>query len=424
MKVNMNIDVHHLARVEGHGNIHIEVKNGKLIDAKWAVVETPRFFEAMVRGLSYEMAHLLTSRVCGICSIGHALASLRAIEKALDIQVPEIAQKLRHLAHHGETLQSHFLHIFFLAAPDFLNVDSVLPLVESHRDLVDIALRLKKFGNDMSETLAGRCTHPVSLCVGGMSKLPNKKKLQQLKDQIPARINDLQQTAAVLKTLKLPDYTRETEFVSLKGDKDYPWIGGQLISTDGVVKDENDFLAMTNEYREEFSTSKWAKLSRQSFAVGSLARLNNNYDFLNPQAKAVAEEFSLKPVNHNPFMNSIAQLVECVHIIHETNKALDVLLESSNDDICADFAVKAGEAAGAVEVPRGILYHHYKINAQGRVEKANCIIPTTQNNANIHYDIIDLVKKSLEQGKTDSEVKHLCEMLVRSYDPCISCSVH
>jgi coenzyme F420-reducing hydrogenase alpha subunit len=287
---------------------------------------------------------------------------------------------------------------------------------------VEIALRLKKLGNDMCDVLAGRTTHPVSFCVGGINRVPDKKELRKLRDNISARMNDVKQTVELFKTLELPDFTRETEFVSLKGEEDYPWIGGDLISTEGVVKNENDYLGMTNEYVVDFSTSKFTKLSRKSFAVGALARINNNYKFL--KAKDVAEEFGLKPVNHNPFMNNIAQLVEVAHVMIESQEMIDELLDNSLDDICAEYDLKEGEGIGAVEVPRGILYHHYRVNKKGLIEKANCIIPTTQNNANIHYDMADLVEHEVNKGKTDSEVKKLCEMLVRAYDPCISCSVH
>ena len=422
MKVNMNIDVHHLTRVEGHGDIHVVVENGKLVDAKWAVVETPRFFEAMLRGMSYEMAPILTARICGICSIGHALASLRAIENAMEIDIPKTARRIRLLAKHGETLQSHILHLFFLVAPDFFNAGSVIPLIQSNRPVVEIALGLKKLANDMCDILVGRTTHPVSLCVGGVSKVPNKNELKKLREDMSDRVSDAQETVELFKTLKIPDFIRETEFVSLKGEESYPWIGGKLISTDGVLKNENDYLTMTNEYKEDFSTSKFTKLSRKSFAVGALARLNNNYKFL--KAKDVAEALGLKPVNHNPFMNNIAQLVECVHVMVESLEMLDELLDSNLDEFCAEYDVKEGEGVGAVEVPRGILYHHYRMNEKGQIEKANCIIPTTQNNANIHYDLAALVEQAVDDGKQDTEVKKLCEMLVRSYDPCISCSVH
>lgn len=424
MKVSMNIDVHHLTRVEGHGNIHVTVTDGELVEAQWAVVETPRFFEAILRGKPHDLAPTLTSRICGICSIGHTLASLRAVERAMQIDVPQDAKVLRLLAKHGETLQSHCLHIFFLAAPDLLDVDSVIPLIQSHPDVVNIALRLKGLANDMCDLIAGRTTHPVSLVTGGLSKAPEKKHLQALRQRIQDCLGDVQAAVELFKTLSLPDFVRETEFVSLKGNGNYPWIGGDLVSTDGVVKPEDEYLAMTNEYIVDFSTSKHTKLSRQSFAAGALARFNNNYAFLHRQARETAETLGLAPVNHNPYMNNVAQLIECHHVMLESIDMIDGLLDSSLSEIRSDYKIRAGRGVAAVEVPRGILYHDYIIDDKGTVTKANCIIPTTQNNANIHYDLAELVRQQVKLGKTDDEVTKLCEMLVRAYDPCISCSVH
>ncbi len=424
MKVNMNIDIHHLTRVEGHGNIHVKVENGKLVESKWAVVETPRFFEAILRGKSYDSAPTLTSRICGICSIGHTLASLRTVERAMGVKVPPIAQKLRLLAKHGETLQSHFLHLFFLAAPDFFKVGSVIPIIETHPEIAKIAVRLKGLANDMCDLIAGRTTHPVSLVVGGVSKAPKKRELEALKKAILERLPDVEATVDLFKTLTMPEFERETEYVSLKGVKTYPWIGGDLVSSDGVIKKEDDYLAMTNEYKADFTTSKFAKLSRESFAAGALARFNNNHTLLHIKAQDLAASLNLHPVNCNPYMNNIAQLVECFQVVLESIELIDILLDSKMDRLCAQYKIKKGEGVGAVEVPRGILYHHYLIDKDGIITKANCIIPTTQNNANIHHDIAELVKQQVKKGKKDTEVALLCEMLVRAYDPCISCSVH
>ena len=151
MKVNLNVDVHHLARVEGHGNIKVRVVKGKIKEARWDVVETPRFFEVMLKGKHYTTAGILTARICGICSIGHCLASIRATEDAFGITVPEAASKLRLLAKHGETLQSHILHLFFLAAPDFcgqvlwnwlpVNVD-IIAVWEFSKIMVHIGIKM------------------------------------------------------------------------------------------------------------------------------------------------------------------------------------------------------------------------------------------------------------------------------------------
>ena len=424
MKVDFTLDIHHLTRVEGHGNIHIAVREGRLAEATWAVVETPRFFELMVKGMSAERVPFLTSRICGICSISHFLASIRALERAMEITPPETARQIRLLAMHGETLQSHALHLFFLAAPDFLDVPSVVPLMQSHPEIVQAGLMLKELGNEISIVTTGRCTHPVSLVLGGVSKAPSKERLIALKTMIAERRPALDKATALFRTLQIPDFVRETEFISLRNAVSYPSIGGDLCSTDGVVHDENDYLQMTNEYLTEFSTSKFTKLSRQSSAAGSLARFNNNHNLLHPQAQQAAAAFGLEPVCHNPFMNNIAQLVECHHIFEDAENIIDRLLDDDMKDIKVSYKAKAGSATGAVEAPRGILYHHIETDSEGKVTKADCIIPTTQNNANIHHDLHALTEQALKEGKSEEETEKLCVKLVRSYDPCISCSVH
>jgi coenzyme F420-reducing hydrogenase alpha subunit len=423
-KLNLNVDVRHLTRVEGHGNIRVRVVDGKLTEARWDVVETPRFFEVMLKGKPYAMAGILTARICGICSIGHCLASVRATENAFGLTVPEAAAKLRLLAKHGETLQSHVLHLFFLAVPDFLGLPSAIPLKELNPDVFALAARLKSLANRLCDEVAGRTTHPVSIQVGGMARMPDKYRLLELKSELERSVDDLTATVELFSTLDIPDFTRETEFVALKGNGEYPFIGGRLISTDGVEQAEADYRTMTNEYVTKDNTSKWCKLSRESLAVGALARVNNNFDQLHPEAKSVAEWLDLAPVSHNPFMNNVAQLVETAHVVHDSIRLIDELVEAPEAQTMAAVTPKAGTGVGAVEAPRGILYHEYEYGDDGRIVRANCIIPTTQNNANIHHDIEALAEQFAVEGMTDEKLELLCSMLVRAYDPCISCSVH
>jgi sulfhydrogenase subunit alpha len=424
MKVNLDIDIHHLARVEGHGDIKIRVLNGVVKEARWDVVETPRFFEVMLKGKHYTSAGILTARICGICSISHCLASLRATENAFGVVVPDAAAKLRLLAMHGETMQSHLLHVLFLALPDYLGLPSVFPLVESNPGLVKIAARLKGMANDLCDAVAGRCTHPVSLQPGGVAVFPETARLLALKDSLTRSSDDMSAVIDLFGTLDVPDFSRETEFVSLKGEKEYPSIGGRLISSDGVEKPEHDYKAMTNEYVDENSTSKLCRLSRDSFAVGALARFNNNSRLLRPEALAAADKLGLSPGCNNPFMYNAAQIVECVHSVHDSIAAIEYLLETDNRATMAEVVPKAAQGVGAVEAPRGVLYHHYEYDRSGRILKANCVIPTTQNNANIRNDLFKLVEEFASAGKTDKELELLCSMLVRAYDPCLSCSVH
>ncbi len=424
MKRKLEVDVHHLSRIEGHGNIVVRVEDGKLTEARWDVVETPRFFEVMLKGKHYSTAAVLTSRICGICSISHTLTSLRATERAFGIDVPPTARKLRLLAKHAESLQSHVLHLLFLAAPDFLGVPSVVELIGPKPELVELAARVKGLGNRLSDAVAGRTTHPISLQVGGVALMPQREQLLSLRDELEQAITDLDTVAGLFKTLKLPDFERETEFVSLGSDEDYPFIGGDLVSSDGVKRLEDDYRQMSNEYVEENNTSKWTKLSRQSYAVGALARYNNNYRNLHPAAKNAARELGLKAVCHKPFMNNVAQLVECYHCVHEAIRLINELTAETPGQLRAEVKPSAGEGVGAVEAPRGILFHHYEYDEDGRIVRANCVVPTTQNNANIHLDLRRLVEQQAAAGVSNAKLEQLCSMLVRSYDPCLSCSVH
>lgn len=420
----INIAIDDLTRVEGHGNIKIRIENGKLAECVWEVVETPRFFEVMFKGLSIEMVPLLAARICGICSISHALASARAIERALEIEVPGPAQKARLLTKHAETLQSHALHLFFLVAPDFLNAHSVIPIMETHPHVVETATRIRGFANMASDLFGGRTTHPMVIKVGGLTQIPRKRQLKALAKDLDATIPYLLDAFDLFKTFTMPDFIRETEFVSLKGKGAYPFIGGDLVSSDGVIKKEDDYLAMTNEYFVDFSNSKFSRLSRESFSVGALARFNNNYELLHPKAKEAAAELNLKPGVHNPFFHNLAQLVECVHVMYESKEMITALIDSDITQHETPYRIKGGEGVGAVEAPRGILYHYHRINEAGKIERSDCVIPTGQNHANIYYDLHKLVEKLIADGREEEEISRFAQMLVRAYDPCISCSVH
>jgi sulfhydrogenase subunit alpha len=424
MNTTRTIDIRHITRVEGHGNIKISIRDGKLEEARWEVVETPRFFEVMVIGKKWENAPWISGRICGICSIGHTLASIRAVENAFGFIPDEQTRTFRILLKHMETLQSHILHLYFLAAPDFLNAGSVFPLIHSHPDVVQRAARIKLLANDLCDCVGGRRLHPTRTVVGGFTMLPEKKELILFKTRLKSVVEDLLRTADLFRSFAIPDFVRETEFVSLKGDGGYPFIGGDLVSTDGVVKREQDYRLMSNEYIVEQSTSKWSRLSRESFAVGALARLNNNYGFLHPTAKELADSFGLRPVNHNPFMNNVAQLIECVHVVMESMDLIDRLAGLVWQAPRSKVAPRSGVGVGAVEVPRGILYHCYEFDETGTITRADCVIPTSQNHANIQHDLKELAGRYAGAGLQDRDLELLAQMLVRSYDPCISCSVH
>ena len=425
---DLNLEVHHVTRVEGHGNIYVNVQEGKIEKCEWAIPEAPRFFEAMVVGRSYSELHHITSRICGICSIGHTLASLKATEAAMGIKISEQDLKLRKLALHAENLQSHILHLGFLVLPDLLGVGSVIPLASSNPNEVKTVLRLHRKANEMSDLLCGRTTHPQRLIPGGFSKIPSIKELTALRENLKGIIPDVQTVAELIKSLasKLPDFTRETEFIGLTNPDEYALYDGKIGSTDTSGAPVNEYLAFTNEYIVPISTAKRTKHARESYMVGALARFNLNYDRLSPMARETAEMFDFKPICYNPFMNNIAQLVEIVNSLEDSIKIINELeatgLKSQSEYNNPEIKIKAGHGVGAVEVPRGILFHDYTYNDKGYCTKANCIIPTNQNHGNIELDMKALLPKILD--KTEKEIELNLEMLVRAYDPCISCSTH
>ena len=431
-KRNININCEYLTRVEGHGNIVINVKEGKLETCRLDVVEAPRFFEGMLRGRSIFEAQHITSRICGICACGHTLASIQAAEDALGIIPTEQTISLRKLLLHLEILDSHILHIYLLVAPDLLGVKSFVPLISSHNDVVRRALRMKKSCNDMCDILVGRHVHPISAIVGGFTKIPRPKGLDAMLKMFTDMRADMDATVELAASLKFPDFERDTEYVALVSDDgEYPLLTGDIGSTDGVRMKKQDYKKITNEFVLPHSSAKHAKLSRDSYAVGALARFNLNSEKLHPKAKEIAAAVGLKPKCINPYLNTVAQLIESVHCLEE---AISIVEDLKNtplnyaEEIVVGLneqqriPVRAGNGIGAVEVPRGILFHDYQTDENGIIQNANCIIPTNQNTGNIEYDMMKLVPEILD--RSDEEITLAAEMLVRSYDPCISCSTH
>ena len=426
MSKDLNINVHHLTRVEGHGNIVVDMKNGILKTAQLDIVEPPRFFEAMLKGRNFHEVAIITSRICGICSLGHQMTSLKATEAALGLEISEQTEILRKILVHGATFQSNVLHALFLATPDFLGVGSVFPLVNTHKDIVLAALRLKRLANDIGEVISGRAVHPISCVPGGFTKVPTEKDLVALKEKIINEgLPDATFVIDVVASLadKIPQFERETEYISVYNDKEYGLYDGVIRSSDSGDAPVEKYLKVTNEFVVPHSTSKHAKYNRSSYFVGALARFNNSYDLLKKEAKDVAVKLGLSAPNYNPYMNTVAQVIEVVHCVVDTLELIDTLLDKGiKNEKPNQEPTKYGRGIATTEVPRGILFHDYTYNRQGSIETANCIIPTGQNLANIDDDMKKLVPEIINESKDDITLK--LEMLVRAYDPCISCSVH
>ncbi|MEF8894424.1 Ni/Fe hydrogenase subunit alpha [Halodesulfurarchaeum sp.] len=416
-----------VARVEGHGNIVVNVSDGSLEDCEWQVVESPRYFESMFVGKDFEAVPHMTSRICGICSASHVNCSLKAVEDAIGVSITDQDTRLRKLALNAEILQSHVLHLGYLALPDLMDSKSVIPLADTHEDEVRTVIRLHKRANEMLETIAGRSVHSQRLIPGGFSKIPSRSELSELRESLEGGFEDLDAVAELLAELadQLPDFERETEYISLTHPDEYALYEGTLYSSDVGKLTNTEYESVVNEYVTDQSTAKFAKHVRDSYFVGALARFNNNYEQLSGRAKTLADQFGLEPVDYNPFNNTVAQLIEVAHLFERSIGIIDDLLERGiepqTDYNRPDIEPDDGRGIGLLEAPRGLLIHDYRFE-DGLCQEANSVIPTNQNHGNIQQDMETMVPEILDLSK--QEIEHTLEMLVRAYDPCISCSTH
>jgi len=423
MSTDVHINVHDITRVEGHGNIVLNVTNGNIEELRLEITESPRFYEAILLGRKWHEVTHITCRICGICSCGHTTASLNACEAALGVTPSEQTVLLRRLLFGGEQLESHILHTLYLAAPDYLGVPSVLPLASSNPDVVKLALRLKRLANDVCTVVGGRHIHPITAAVNGFTKLPEIAELEDLRERLIAARKDLEVTVELFKTFEIPHFTRETTFVSLTEPDKYAWFSGDIKFSDtGETIPVKDYRTKIHEFVAPHSHAKHAEINGKSYMVGALARVNNNYDHLCPAAKSAAEQLGLQVPCYNPFMNNVAQVVECVEVVENAIGAIDELLARGLKEEDRTVEVKAGHGVGAADVPRGMLIHDYTFDDDGCVTAANLVVPTNENLNNIEQDMKALVPKILD--KSEAEITLLLEMLVRAYDPCISCATH
>lgn len=418
----MKLEIKQLTRIEGHANLVVDLDNGTLKECRLEVVETPRFFESFLKGQHFTDVAAIVARICGICSNSHTLASLAATEQALGIEVNNQTRAFRRLLAYGEILQSHLLQLVFMAIPDYLGVSSIMALAHSQRDLVTRALRLKKLASGICQLIGGRAIHPVTPCLGGFSRLPEAGELQSLRKELVTTLPSLEHMVDLFADFHYPEFERPTEYLCLKEDDFYPLLSGQLYSSAGISGAISEYHSLLEEYLVPYSTAKFARALADSYMVGPLSRYKNSGHELSPMAKAVAEALGLNQDITNPFAMMKVRLVEVVNCFESSIHLIDrLLLEGVRHDPLpapGDF----GEGIAAVEAPRGTLIHHYRYDKTGRIAMANCLIPTAQNLANIENDLKALVPELL--GMPQAEMAQYLQMLIRAYDPCISCSTH
>jgi coenzyme F420-reducing hydrogenase alpha subunit len=419
------IEVGALARVEGEGALHVRVRGGDVESVRLEIFEPPRFFEALLRGRRFSDAPDITSRICGICPIAYQLSACAAIEDALGIEVSEPIRQLRRLIYCGEWLESHALHVFMLHAPDFLGYPGAVEMAnDGHATLVERGLAIKQAGNRLIAAIGGRSVHPVNPRVGGFYRAPSAAELAPVAEPLQYAREQLIETVAWAGTLDFPERHLGAELAALRQDErggEYPLEGGRLVSTAGLDIDAAHFPEHVVEEQVAHSTALHARLlERGNYVLGPIARHALNRDRLSPVALEAAEAAGLEPVCRNPFKSIVVRSVE---MLYAADEALRLLADYEPPAPAAiDAEPIAATGSGWTEAPRGMLWHRYELDSEGRIAKATIVPPTSQNQAAIEADLREYVQENLELLEDD--LRWRCEQAVRNYDPCISCSTH
>jgi sulfhydrogenase subunit alpha len=420
------IRVNHLPRVEGHGGITVVLEGDppRVGRVEVNIFEGIRLFEELVRGRRADEVPGIVSRICAICSHGHTVTSLMALEAALGVEVTPQTRRLRDLVYQGANIESHALHFFLLAMPDFLGHASAITVAAVRPDVVKAALRMKKLGNTIQEILGGRAVHPVTYVLGGFSRLPGTGDLLRLRAALEEGVSDCRALVSILKEVDIPSFAREPiRCAALVPDGNTLFFGHTIQLSDGRTIPVADYRAFTNEHPVPHSHAKHSAQDGRSYMVGALARLTLSGDRIRGLARQAWDLLGPTVPCDNILMNNLAQVVELVYSVEHAHALVERCLEEGLErETAASVRHRAGRGAAATEVPRGILFHAYEIDAEGRVLAADVITPTAQNLSHMEDQIRATVRDAI--GAPDDLIKHRLEMVVRAYDPCISCSVH
>ncbi len=417
------IRVEALTRVEGEGALRVELDGDRVSSVELNIYEPPRFFESFLRGREVREVPDIVARICGICPVAYQMSATHALEKALGIDVDPTVHLLRRLLYCGEWIESHSLHIYLLHAPDFLGYESGLSMAADHREAVERGLEMKRIGNELLEILGGRAIHPINVTVGGFYRAPDRRRLKELLPQLQWGLDAACQTAHLVAGFDFPESNVEHPQVALRHEHEYPMNQGEVASTDGLVIPVGDYEQHYQERHIEHSTALHSvRVSDESpYLVGPLARFNLAYDRLPPQSKALADAVGLVPPVTNNFRSIIVRAIETACAYEEAIRLIEAY-QSAPEPRLAELPQRSGRGCHATEAPRGLLYHAYEVDDQGRIASAKIVPPTSQNQAQIEHDLAQFVPSVLDLPQ--DEATRRCEHLIRNYDPCISCATH
>ncbi|HEY6487511.1 MAG: Ni/Fe hydrogenase subunit alpha [Terracidiphilus sp.] len=449
--MSQTITIDPVTRLEGHGKITIHLNDqGEVENANFHVTQV-RGFEKFSEGRPfYEMPSLM-ARICGICPVSHLIASAKACEAIMSVRIPHTAAQLRRMLNLAQMIQSHALSFFYLSSPDLLlGMESdpatrhIFGVVAAKPELGRAGVALRRFGQHIIELLGNKRIHPGWVVPGGVTEALAASKRDEILGMIPEAHANIKLALAWYKQIAdkfAPEIEVFGNFASLymgliNEDESVEFTDGALrlinargdIVADGITA--NQFPELIGEAVEPYSYTKFAYYKplgypEGSYRVGPLARLNIAKSMGTPLADAELKEF--KQLADGPVQSSFyyhyARLIDILHGVEKIERILsDPLILDKH--VRATAGVNRLEGAGQAEAPRGTLHHHYKVDENGLITWANLVIATGQNNNAMNQGVLQAAKHYVKGGKFSEGILNRVEAVVRTFDPCLSCSTH
>lgn len=443
-----------VSRVEGHGKVTLLLdENNQVKQARLHIVEF-RGFERFIQGRPYWELPVLVQRLCGICPVSHHLAAAKAIDQLVGVDPENLtpsATKLRRLLHFGQVLQSHVLHFFHLSSPDLLfgfeseiGKRNIIAVLNTYPDIGRQGIKLRKYGQEVIRMVSGKRIHGTGAIAGGMNKPLTKAERDYLLEDIDQMIQWAGDSVALIKKVHCSSLPYYDEFATIRSN----YMG--LIQPNGALElyhggirakndqgetllDHFDYCRYNEAIHEEVRSWSYMKfpyllsLGRENgwYRVGPLARVNNCGFIDTPLAEAARVEFkarSAEPMVHSTLAFHWTRLIELLHCA----ESIKLLLHDS-DIIGHDLVVqgeKRFEGIGVIEAPRGTLFHHYRVDENDIVTKANLIVSTTSNNMAMNESVRQVASTYLSGRELTEPLLNNLEVAIRAYDPCLSCATH
>ncbi|TFG10084.1 Ni/Fe hydrogenase subunit alpha [Candidatus Thorarchaeota archaeon] len=423
------ISIDHVARIEGKAGIEVSYTGKKVDVVQFNIFEGPRFFESITLGKPINEAVAVYPRICSFCAAAHKVTGVQAAENAIALRPTEQTKKLREILYIGDFIESHALHLFLLALPDFLGYHDAFTLGEEHPDILRAGMALKDIGADIQTILGSRYIHQENVLIGGFGKLPTKKQLETIADRLKGIRNDAEEALENLVSYRnWPEVDAERIHLALKPyDDTYSMLGGTVQSTEGTSFRADAYKMRISESVVPHSFAKHSHFNNEPFMTSALSRFALFGDGLDGRAKELAEMYSAHLDPSNPMSNNFAQAVELIYFV---NRAERMSRELASDLKPYERRIKpkiekAGIGVSMSEAPRGLLAYTLKVDKNGKITAADIITPTAMFLPMLEADLRRLAEALAEQGVKDPEtIGSKLETVVRAYDPCVSCSVH